>query len=346
MISFLKKIFTKNYPEDDRVVLGFWGNLPSPIWALAPMADVTDQAFRRIIAKYSRAGQPAGGPDVFWTEFVSVDGLLSPGREVLQRDLDYTESERPLVAQIFGAKPDNFERIAQMLVEQGFDGIDINMGCPDRSVNKQGAGAALCKTPQLAQDIIRATKRGAGNIPVSVKVRLGWNHDETEKWMPALLKTKPAVITIHARTRQDMSKTDPSWTAVKRAVELRDKISPETKIIANGGIMNHEQGRDVISQTGCDGIMMGKAVFGNPWLFDENHKPPSVTEKLTVMLEHTKLFTELLGDIKNFAIMKKHYKAYANGFSGAKELRIKLMTAITPQDVENYVDNFLLSYEK
>ncbi|MDH5442661.1 MAG: tRNA-dihydrouridine synthase, partial [Candidatus Nomurabacteria bacterium] len=209
-----------------------------------------------------------------------------------------------------------------------------------------GAGAALCKTPQLAQDIIRATKRGAGNIPVSVKVRLGWNHDETEKWMPALLKTKPAVITIHARTRQDMSKTDPSWTAVKRAVELRDKISPETKIIANGGIMNHEQGRDVISQTGCDGIMMGKAVFGNPWLFDENHKPPSVTEKLTVMLEHTKLFTELLGDIKNFAIMKKHYKAYANGFSGAKELRIKLMTAITPQDVENYVDNFLLSYEK
>ncbi|MDH5442521.1 MAG: tRNA-dihydrouridine synthase family protein, partial [Candidatus Nomurabacteria bacterium] len=142
MISFLKKIFTKNYPEDDRVVLGFWGNLPSPIWALAPMADVTDQAFRRIIAKYSRAGQPAGGPDVFWTEFVSVDGLLSPGREVLQRDLDYTESERPLVAQIFGAKPDNFERIAQMLVEQGFDGIDINMGCPDRSVNKQGAGAA------------------------------------------------------------------------------------------------------------------------------------------------------------------------------------------------------------
>lgn len=319
----------------------FWKKLKKPFFVLAPMADVTDTAFRSIIAKYSRHGQEGGGPDVFWTEFVSVDGLMSAGREIIKRDLEYTEAERPIVAQLFGAKPENFEPVAKMVREMGFDGIDINMGCPDRAVNRQGAGAALCQTPELAQEIIYSTMRGAEDLPVTIKTRLGWTKNEVETWLPALLETKPAGITIHARTRKDLSKVPPNWEAVKRAVALRDEISPETMIIANGGIMNYEEGDAVARLTGCDGIMMGKAIFGNPWLFDKTNPEISVSEKLRVMLEHTQLFLQKLGDIKNFAIMKKHYKAYVHGFDGAKELRIKLMDSKTYEEIEAHVSAFL-----
>jgi nifR3 family TIM-barrel protein len=319
----------------------FWYNLKKPFFVLAPMADVTDVAFRSIIAKYSRHGESGGGPDVFWTEFVSADGLLSPGREVIKRDLEFGDNEHPIVAQIFGAKPENFTPVAEMVAEMGFDGIDINMGCPDRSVNKQGAGAALCKNPELAADIIRATKAGAGDLPVTAKIRIGWTKDETETWLPALLEAEPAVISIHARTRKDLSKVPPKWDAVKRAVEIRDEMGKDTLIVANGGILTHEQGEEVARYTGCDGIMMGKAIFGNPWLFDREKGEVTVEEKLRVMLEHTKLFLEKLGDIKSFAIMKKHYKAYVNGFPGAKELRIKLMAANSYEEIEREVEKFL-----
>lgn len=323
------------------MTLGFWKNLPRPFFALAPMADVTDEVFRHIIAKYSRHGQKGGGPDVFWTEFVSVDGLLSPGRSVLERDFAYGENEHPIVAQIFGATPENFTPVARMVAERGFDGIDINMGCPDRSVNKQGAGAALCKTPDIAQAIIRATKEGAPGLPVTAKIRLGWTSNEIETWIPALLEAEPAVITIHARTRKDLSKVPPDWDAVKRAVEIRDASGKETLIVANGGILSQDQGRDVAAYTGCDGIMMGKAIFGNPWLFDEEKTTVTIHEKLRVMLEHTKLFLERLGDIKSFSVMKKHYKAYVNNFPGAKELRIKLMGADTYEEIEAHVNEFI-----
>lgn len=319
----------------------FWKKLQRPFFVLAPMADVTDVAFRSIIAKYSRHGESGGGPDVFWTEFVSVDGLLSPGREVLERDFEFSENEHPIVAQIFGSTPENFTKVAAMVAQLGFDGIDINMGCPDRSVNKQGAGAALCQTPELAQDIIRATQAGARGLPVSVKCRLGWTKDETEAWIPALLSAAPAVISIHARTRKELSNVPPHWDSVKRAVEIRDEMGSETLIVANGGILTHEQGEEVARYTGCDGIMMGKAIFGNPWLFDRDKKEVTVEEKLHVMLEHTKLFLEKLGDIKSFAVMKKHYKAYVNGFPGAKELRIKLMAADTYEEIERDVNAFL-----
>lgn len=322
----------------------FWHNLKKPFFVLAPMADVTDVAFRSIIAKYSRHGEPGGGPDVFWTEFVSVDGLVSPGRDIIKRDLEFGEHEHPIVAQIFGAKPENFTPVAQMIRDMGFDGIDINMGCPDRSVNKQGAGAALCKTPELAVEIIRATKAGAGDLPVTVKIRIGWTKDETETWIPALLAADPAVISIHARTRKDLSKVPPKWDAVKRAVEIRDEMGKDTLIVANGGILTHKQGEEVARYTGCDGIMMGKAIFGNPWLFDREKGEVTVEEKLRVMLEHTKLFLEKLGDIKSFAIMKKHYKAYVNGFHGAKELRMKLMEANSYEEIEVEVESFLKAF--
>lgn len=305
------------------------------------MADVTDIVFRNLVAKYSRHGQPGGGPDVFWTEFVATDGLMSAGREKLLVDLKFTNQEHPIVAQIFGATPQNFEDTARMCIDMGYDGIDINMGCPDKNVCKQGAGSALIKTPELAQEVIRATMRGAGDKPVSVKTRIGWTVDETETWIPAILETNPAVLSIHARTKKDMSKVPPKWEAVKRAVELRNQISPETLIMANGGIRTHQQGREVVALTGCDGIMMGKAVFGNPWLFDTtvDHRAISIRDRLQVMMEHTNNYERELGEYKNFAIMKKHFKAYVHGFPGAKELRMNLMdqsdatgvTAVTKQ---------------
>lgn len=317
---------------------GFWANLPRPFFALAPMADVTDAAFRRLIAKY-------GKPDVLWTEFVAVDGLLSPGREVLLRDLLYTEAERPIVAQIFGSKPDNFYKVAQMLVELGFDGIDINMGCPDRNVEKQGSGASLMKSPDLAIEVLEATIAGAKKdgkqIPVSVKTRVGYNKVELEEWLPKLLSAKPAAVTIHARTRKEMSDVPARWEHVARAAEIAKGSG--TLIIGNGDVTDINDARQKAAETGADGVMLGRAVFGNPFLFSEHsdiHALP-LEEQFRVMIEHTKLFEELLGDVKNFATMKKHYKAYVNGFDGAKELRMKLMEADNSAEVVRDVNQFL-----
>lgn len=320
---------------------GFWDNLPRPFFAQAPMADVTDTAFRELIAKHSGHGTPHGGPHVFWTEFVAVDGLLSPGREVLLRDFEYTENERPIVAQIFGSNPKNFEKVARLIVGLKFDGIDINMGCPDRSVEKQGAGAALIKDPSLAQEIIAATKEGAGGLPVSVKTRIGYNTNALESWLPALLEAKPAAITIHARTRKEMSDVPARWEEVARAVMMAKGSG--TLIVGNGDVADLDDAERKARETGADGIMLGRAIFGNPWLFNRKVKREDISleERLEVMVEHTRLFEKKLGDVKNFAIMKKHYKAYCSGFDGAKELRMRLMETSSADEVEREVEGFL-----
>ena len=342
---------------------GFWEKLPKPFFVLAPLANVTDAAFRRVIAKY-------GKPHVMFTEFVSADGLARGNKEVLMRDLVYTEHERPIVAQFFSSTPEHMRAAAKLAAELGFDGIDINMGCPDKSVEKQGAGAAHIKNPKLAQEIILAAKEGAaqafprtalGNsdfqgrslapIPVSVKTRLGYNKNELETWLPALLETDLAAITIHARTRKEMSKVDAHWEEVKRAVEIRDASGKDTLIIGNGDVGNLEEARRRIEETGCDGVMIGRGIFGNPYLFSnsaefENRSDPETVKKiLTIMLEHTKLFEELLGDIKSFALMKKHYKAYVNGFDGAKELRMQLMEAKDYAEVATITNEFLNQFD-
>lgn len=325
-----------------RMNQGFWSTLSKPIMVLAPMADVTDAAFRRLIAKY-------GKPDVMWTEFVSCDGLCSPGRPNLLHDLWYDESERPIVAQIFGGKPQNFTETAQLMQELGFDGIDINMGCPSKDIEKSCAGAALIKNPELAAEIIRATKAGAGNLPVSVKTRIGYRADELETWLPILLAERPAAITIHARTRNEMSKVPAQWDAVKRAVEITKDIFPDPTdrplILGNGDVMTLAQGEELVRETGCDGVMIGRGIFGNPWLFNRDRKAEEITleEKLAVMLEHTQLYIELLGDKKPLDLMKKHYKAYVNGFPGAGELRVKLMEAEGYNEIEAVVADFLKS---
>ncbi len=323
--------------------MNFWKSLNKPIIVLAPMADVTDPAFRRVIAKY-------GKPDVMWTEFVSADGLFLGGFEHLIKDLAFTDEERPIVAQFFTSKPEMMQRAAELAVKLGFDGIDINMGCPDKSIEKQGAGAAQIKDPKLAQEIILAAKRGAGDLPVSVKTRIGYNKNELETWLPALLETNPAVITIHARTRKEMSLVPARWEHVKRAVEIRDGFvdstgkKSETLIFGNGDVIDLEDANKKAEETGCDGVMMGRAIFGNPWCFnkDMRREDISIPERLRALAEHTKLFEELLPH-KSFAIMKKHYKAYINGWDGAKELRMKLMETNTAGEVEQIIDEYLKS---
>ena len=353
--------------------MNFWNKIKKsfdnaqdkPILCLAPMADVTDRAFRRIITKY-------GKPDVLWTEFVSADGLFLGGYDALINDLSFSPEERPIIAQFFTSKPEMMEKAARLAVEFGFDGIDINMGCPDKSVEKQNAGASLMKNPSLSKEIILAAKQGAQTkiqgrtleIPVSVKTRIGYNKDELETWLPNLLETEPAVITIHARTRKEMSLVPARWEHVKRAVEIRDEVSrlnldTKTLIFGNGDVENIADARQKAEESGCDGVMLGRAIFGNPWLFSGHI--PTVEEKLKVLIEHTKLFEELVlpkspigqarlptpgtgGQGKGFAVMKKHYKAYVNGFLGAKELRVKLMEAPNADEVEKVVNNFLISY--
>lgn len=321
--------------------LGFWAKLKKPFFVLAPMADVTDAAFRRIIEKY-------GKPDVFWTEFVSADGLCSEGRKVLVRDLEFTKKEKPIVAQLFSSKPEKMCEAAALCQKLGFDGIDINMGCPDRSIEKQGCGAAMIKNPKLAREIIRAAKEGAPKLPVSVKTRIGYNKNEITTWIPEILEEGVAALTIHCRTRKEMSLVPARWEHVREVVELRNKISPETLILGNGDVKDLDDARAKAREFGADGVMLGRAIFGNPWLFSSLHGKqtiPTIKEKLEVMVEHTKLYEKLLGNIKSFAIMKKHYKAYVNGFEGAKEFRTELMEAKDAKEVGEKVKEFIKSRE-
>ncbi len=359
--------------------MNFWQKLKEqkqetgkPFFALAPMADVTDSAFRHIIAKY-------GKPDVTWTEFVSADGLCHPkGREKLLKDLAYSEIERPIVAQLFSSNPDNMRQACKLVAELGFDGIDINMGCPDKTIEKQGCGSAMIKTPDIAIEIIKAAKQGivdsGKDIPLSVKTRTGYYRDEIDTWVRTILEQDIAALTIHARTRKDLSQVPANWSYVKRVVDLKNKIAPTTIIIGNGDVSDMNDGIEKARDTDCDGIMIGRAVFGNPWIFNKTISIKkkgtwkqnfflrllpnkwskkimgdsrytisdiSFSDKLRVMIEHTELFDELLGDVKNFAVMKKHYKAYATGFPGAKELRIQLMESKNKEAVRKIVDEFL-----
>ncbi len=340
--------------------MSFWNNLPRPFFVLAPMADVTDAPFRRMIAKYSahtRSDGTVGGPDVMWTEFVSADGLVRAtpeGKQKLMADLMYTEAERPIVAQLFSSTEAHMEQAARLCLELGFDGVDINMGCPDKSIERQGCGSAMIKNPELALKIIAAAKRGAksdeGGIPVSVKTRLGYNRDQLEEWLPMLLSAAPAAITIHARTRKEMSKVPARWERVARAVEIRNEIQGanpnRTLILGNGDALSLADAQEKIALSGADGVMLGRAIFGNPWLFHPEKMFATVplTERLQALVEHTKLFEELL-PFKNFSIMKKHYKAYVKDFHGANELRALLMEQETAADVEKVVGEYLQSIQ-
>lgn len=352
--------------------MGFWEKLKRPFFALAPMADVTDAAFRRMFAKYGKFTRPDGtdgrGPDVLWTEFVSADGLflapesdqdpiflpddlretavshgIAPNNPLL-KDLVFTEDERPIVAQFFSKDPERMRRAAELAVDLGFDGVDINMGCPAKIIVNQGAGCGMIKMPALAQEIIEATKDGAADrIPVTVKTRIGFSENELETWLPTLLATDVPVVTMHARTRDDMSDVPAKWETIAQAVRIRDEIQPKTLIVGNGDVQSVAEGRKKAKEYGCDGIMVGRGAFGNPWFFNPTVKRDDLPleTRFSVMLEHTRLFVELLGDTKPFHVMRKHFKAYAKGFPHAKHLRTELMKTESVAAAEQVVDSFL-----
>lgn len=318
------------------------------------MADVTDIAFRQIISKYSNHGKIGGGPDVFWTEFVSADGLANKiGRKKLIKNLNFSKKEKPIIAQLFGANPEKMRVASKIVAELGFDGIDINMGCPDRKVEKQGAGASLMKNPNLAVEIIRSAilgiKDAKKKIPVSVKTRLGFNKNEIESWIPFLAKEKISAITIHGRTRKELSLVPARWEDISRASKIVKKINPEIIVIGNGDVFDLKDAREKAKKYDLDGVMIGRGIFGKPWLFsdsqkfEKNENKKVIKEKLKILVEHTKLFEKLLvkEKIKNFDVMKKHFKAYVSGFLGAKELRIELMATKNAKEVERVVKSFL-----
>lgn len=312
----------------------FWKQLKKPIMALAPLDDVTDSAFREIIAKY-------GKPDVMYTEFTSADGLANAeGRKRLIHDLRYSQSERPIIAQFFGAEPRHFETAARLAVELGFDGVDINMGCPVHDVCKSCAGSALIQDPTLAQKIILAAKKGAGDLPVSVKTRAGYNKDNIEEWIGALLEAKPAAIVLHARTKKEMSKVPARWELVGQAVAVRDAKKSETLILGNGDVRDLAHAKKLCEKYGADGAMIGRAIFGNPWLFSGRDVASiSLKEKLTVLREHVLLYDKHLGGIKPFDFMRKHFKSYMEGFSGAKAYRAKFMVTKDAEETVKLLDD-------
>ncbi len=320
--------------------LSFWQQLNKkckqekrPIMCLAPMSDVTDEAFRQMFIRYGR-------PDVFWTEFVSVNGLVSDkGYKNMLVDLKFKKNEHPIVAQVFGSDPAKFYQVAKIIKKLGFDGIDINMGCPDKKIEKQGAGATLIKNYKLAQEIIKETKRGAGTMPVSVKTRIGYNKIETTKWIRALLEAEPTAISIHWRMRKEMSKVEARWSEAKKVMKLAK--GKKILIIGNGDVESLEDAYKKAEKYGVDGVMVGRGVFGKPWFFNPELQNLSIEEKLNIMVEHAVLFDKLYKNKKNFSIMKKHFKAYANGFKGAKELRMKLMKAENVEDVKKIVKEFI-----
>jgi tRNA-dihydrouridine synthase len=301
--------------------------MSKPIFILAPMDDVTDTVFRRVIAE-------CAAPDMTMTEFVNVDGLCSPGRPRLIRKLDTSLDSAPVIAQIWGKKPENFETIAREISSgdiPGFSGIDINFGCPAKSEIKADCCSALQKLelrPE-AEAMIEATLRGASEFPVSFKTRLGFNQIDYT-WHEFLLGYKPSMLTVHVRTTKQMSKVPADWGAIKPILELRDKLSPDTKIIMNGDIMDKQHGREIVELYGVDGVMVGRGIFQNPYCFDDNaqEKWAGISKKDRVdhfkrhVLMHEKQWPD---NAKPFNPLKKFAKVYISDFSGASDLRAKIM---------------------
>ena len=296
------------------------------------MEDVTDHVFREILAEIAP-------PDVFFTEFTSAEGLCSAGYEKVASRLRYSEKQRPIVAQIWGVTPEKLRDAAKIVKKLGFDGIDINMGCPDKAVVKIGAGSALIENFDLASELIDAVKEGAKNIPVSVKTRTGFNKIITEDWTEFLLKQGIQALTIHGRTKKQMSKATASWEEIAKAVKVRDKVSPETVIIGNGDVLDYSDALDKANKSGVGGVMIGRGIFADPWVFAKDLIPKIRTteEKINLLLKHAELFEITWGVQKNFAIMKKFFKIYVRDFEGSSELRQLLMKCTSFEEVKDCV---------
>jgi tRNA-dihydrouridine synthase len=318
----------------------FWNQLKKPFSSLAPMDDVTDTVFRQIVAKCAR-------PDVFFTEFVNVEGLCSVGREKLLPRLKYVPSEHPIVAQIWGKKPENFRQIASELSDMGFDGVDINMGCPVKDVVRHGSGSALIDNPLLAGEIISAVLEGVQGskrpIAVSVKTRIGFRTVKTEEWIGFLLGFGLDALTVHGRTAAEMSKMPAHWDEIGKAVRLRDQMKAKTLIIGNGDVRDYGDGCEKAKTYGVDGFMIGRGIFNDMFAFDPEHRQPDQAFMMQLMRTHMDLFTQTWGRTKSFIILRKFFKIYVSGFDNASEVRTKLMEVNTAAEALNVIDRVKLS---
>ncbi len=293
----------------------FWESLPKPFLVLAPMEDVTDMAFRELMATFSP-------PDVFFTEFVSADGIIhNQSGSVLQK-LRFSKNQRPIVAQIWGTNLKNLETAAQKVTELGFDGIDINMGCPAKDVVKIGGGAGQIKDFAGAVKVIKAVRGGAFGLPVSVKTRLGFDKIIAKEWLSLLLEQKLAALTVHGRTAKQMSKGKADWEEIGKAVKLKNKISPETLIIGNGDTESFEEVLEKHRSFGVDGVMIGRGVFKNPLVFSRDQRSLTKEERIALLNKHLDLIRLYGGSLNKF------FKMYLHNFPGAKELRIKYLSDI------------------
>ncbi len=333
-------------------------NKQRPLFVLAPMADVTDVAFRTVIAE-------AQSPDIFWTEFVSADGLIRAteiGKYKLKKDLLFDkELQRPIIVQLFSSTYQYMYEATKLCIELGFDGVDVNMGCPDKSIEKQKCGAAMIKNPELAIDVIKACRDarrdfclGGDNadFSVSVKTRVGYNAVELDTWIPILLEQELDLITIHARTRKEMSKVEADWSHVKTVVKMRDEWAEKNPgkvvplIFGNGDVLDISDAYEKCKNSNADGAMIGRAMFGNPWLFKdiENLNAsekfiPSREDRIKALIRQVEVFDKELGDVKSFAVMKKFFKTYMTGFDDAKEIREKIMSMESAGEVIGFLKN-------
>ncbi|HEH2448354.1 TPA: tRNA-dihydrouridine synthase [Staphylococcus aureus] len=312
----------------------FWSELPRPFFILAPMEDVTDIVFRHVVSEAAR-------PDVFFTEFTNTESFCHPeGIHSVRGRLTFSEDEQPMVAHIWGDKPEQFRETSIQLAKMGFKGIDLNMGCPVANVAKKGKGSGLILRPDVAAEIIQATK--AGGLPVSVKTRLGYYEiDEWKDWLKHVFEQDIANLSIHLRTRKEMSKVDAHWELIEAIRNLRDEIAPNTLLTINGDIPDRKTGLELAKKYGIDGVMIGRGIFHNPFAFEKEPREHTSKELLDLLRLHLSLFNKYEKDeIRQFKSLRRFFKIYVRGIRGASELRHQLMNTQSIAEARALLDEF------
>jgi tRNA-dihydrouridine synthase len=313
----------------------FWRDLPRPFFILAPMEEVTDVVFRHVVSEAAR-------PDVFFTEFTNSDSYCHPeGINSVRGRLTFTEDEQPIVAHIWGDKPEFFRQMSIGMAELGFKGLDINMGCPVPNVAQHGKGSGLIRRPEVAAELIQAAK--AGGLPVSVKTRLGFSEvDEWKTWLKHILEQDIANLSIHLRTRDEMSKVPAHWELIPEIKKLRDEIAPDTLLTINGDIPDRQTGLKLAEQYGVDGVMIGRGIFHNPFAFEKEKKEHSSEELIDLLRLHMDLHDKYSHlELRKFTALHRFFKIYVKGFPGAAELRNQLMNTKTTDEVRELLEQFL-----
>lgn len=315
----------------------FWHQLPKPFFILAPMEDVTHVVFRHVVAA-------AGRPDVYFTEFTNTESFCHPeGIFSVQGRLAFTEDEQPMVAHIWGDKPEQFREMSIGMAKQGFKGLDINMGCPVANVAGKGKGSGLINRPDVAAELIQAAK--VGGLPVSVKTRIGYTKvDEWRDWLTHILQQDIVNLSIHLRTRKEMSDVDAHWELIPEIKKLRDEIAPQTLLTINGDIPDRQTGLELAEKYGVDGIMIGRGIFKNPFAFEKEpreHSSQELLDLLRLQLDlHDQYSTEL--EPRPFKPLRRFFKIYVRGFRGASELRNELMSTESTDEVRKLLDQINL----